>query len=737
MSLLRLPHSNKHPRLNIPSPHSRPQTRRTRTRCAYDSTVQNLAIGAHTRVIFQGFTGRQATANAIESLAWGTQIVGGVTPGKSRGFHPAPALAHLPVFPTVKEAVKELKPDATGIYVAAGNAFEAIKEALEAEIPLIVAVAEHIPLHEMLHIHSILRTQSKSRLVGANAPGIISALGHCRIGFQPLPCFSPGHVGIVAKSGTLSYEAVAALTRAGIGQSLCIGMGGDILAGTDFVDALEVLTRDPDTHGIVLIGEIGGTAEEEAAEWISQYNATEANPKPIAGLVAGKIVRPGTIMGHAGAFASLGESTAQEKYSRLDAAGVRMVQHPSDFGLTMSKLLPEFYASSSSSSSSPFQSQVQRRGLHTRARRSVTHTQVRSLFIDGPAAEELCTRGLHPLVFYDGEGPEFSALPGPEYILSMTVDRSARMPCILVGRVDQDSDLPEPENLVDIARFPLEDLDDLRKHLPAISKYLTVPLVPKTRKLSEKALSSVLLRLHIMFGHYDAISVSVTLLRTALASKGFLVHSPRFVLDDAAFRSAGRHVELHTNPSATRTLDPQEHGAQKDHGIVYVKLGPQPLNRGDDPLEYARHAIGTLVNGAGLAMNTVDMLSSYGDLSSPVGVRVRAANFLDTGGKATAETVKASFALLLADPRVKVIFVNVFGGLTLGDMIARGILLAFHELKLEERAMPVVVRIRGTNEEEGQRMLRESGLKGLWSFDDFGDAAKKCVELAEAALKGE
>ncbi|KAK4909484.1 hypothetical protein LTR28_000175 [Elasticomyces elasticus] len=175
--------------------------------------------------------------------------------------------------------MEQLKPDATAIYVAAHQAAEAIEEAIEAEIPLICAVAEHIPLHDILRIHSMLETQSKSRLVGANAPGIISPIGKCRIGFQPLPTFAPGHIAIVAKSGTLSYETVASITRAGLGQSLCISMGGDVVAGTSHVDALRVFENDPDTEGIIIVGEVGGRAEEEAAEWIKDYKKRSKNPK--------------------------------------------------------------------------------------------------------------------------------------------------------------------------------------------------------------------------------------------------------------------------------------------------------------------------------------------------------------------------------------------------------------------------------------------------------------------------
>ncbi|KAI9839904.1 MAG: hypothetical protein M1819_000096 [Sarea resinae] len=182
-------------------------------------------------------------------------------------------------YPLSAVAKEQLKPDATAVFVAANHAARAIEEAIEAEIPLVVPVAEHVPLHDLLRIHSILKTQSKSRLVGANSPGIISPNGHCRIGFQPLTSFSPGCIGVVAKSGTLSYETVASTTEVGLGQSICIGMGGDVLAGTNFVDALRVFEHDQATEGIIIVIEIGGTAEEEAAEWIKDYHARTLIPK--------------------------------------------------------------------------------------------------------------------------------------------------------------------------------------------------------------------------------------------------------------------------------------------------------------------------------------------------------------------------------------------------------------------------------------------------------------------------
>lgn len=185
----------------------------------------------------------------------------------------------------------------------------------------------------------MLRSQSKSRLVGANAPGIISAIGRCRIGFQPLPTFSPGHIGIIAKSGTLSYETVGSLTRAGVGQSLCIGMGGDVIAGTNFVDALKVFETDDDTQAIILVGELGGTSEEEAADWIKDYNRRVSNPKPIAACIGGFQAKPGKVTGHAGAWTGLGEGTSEVKYKALEAAGVTMVDHPAKFGGVMKDIL--------------------------------------------------------------------------------------------------------------------------------------------------------------------------------------------------------------------------------------------------------------------------------------------------------------------------------------------------------------------------------------------------------------
>ncbi|KAF7350595.1 Succinyl-CoA ligase [ADP-forming] subunit alpha, mitochondrial [Mycena sanguinolenta] len=663
-------------------------------RLSYEDTVGNLKIGTHTRVIFQGFTGRQATANAQESLAWGTNIVGGVTPGRD-GMHPV--LKELPVFPTVRAAVEQLKPDATGIYVAAHQAAAAIEEAIEAEIPLIVAVAEHIPVHQMLKIHSMLKSQSKCRLVGANAPGIISAIGRCRIGFQPLPAFTPGHVGIVAKSGTLSYETVASLTRAGLGQSLCIGMGGDIVAGTDFVDALSVFEHDAQTYGIIIVGEVGGRAEEEAAEWITEYRKRASQPKPIAALVAGKVVKPDYVMGHSGAWAGRGEKSAEQKYQLLQDAGAVMVSHPAKFGEVMLGLLA---TSTKDRKNGPAAlPSIQRRHYHmSRPRPGSQISQRRTLhFQAGQAADLLSRHGISTT--RDATAEEI-----PQ-VVSVTIDRSGRSPCFLVC----------PTLDTDPKSIPFDFRDGPTAE--AIAKVLEHLRIDRTASIALSAAQHLLSVLHKIFMEYEGVAIEVQI-AIAADTGDLLVFAPQFTFDDAAFKSCGRHPKLHAlRDVSPSVIDPMELAAEAD-GIVYVKLGPQDTN---DP-EFQSYNIGTLVNGAGLAMNTVDAL-----LLPPH--HARATNFLDTGGKATSETVKKSFALLLADERVKVIFVNIFGGLTLGDMIARGILLAFQELGLEERGMPVVVRIRGTNEAEGQRILAESGLK-IFAFDGFEEAAAKCVELA-------
>lgn len=651
-------------------------------RCGYEDTIGNLKIGKDTRVIFQGFTGKQATANAKESINWGTNIVGGVTPGKN-GEH-----LGRPVFPTVRKAMEKVKPDATGIYVAAHQAPAAIEEAIEAEVPLIVAVAEHIPIHDIMRIHSILKTQSKSRLVGANAPGIISAVGRCRIGFQPLPCFMPGRVGIVAKSGTLSYEAVASTTRAGLGQSLCIGMGGDVIAGTNFVDALKIFEHDDDTEGIVLIGEIGGSAEMHAAEWIEEYNTRTPNPKPISAIIGGINSAHGRVMGHAGAFTLQGEPNALAKIKRLEKAGVTIVNHPAKFGVSMKMLLGKSGPASSGASAI---SVSQQRGIHTVRRvrstvqsqliRSSPQVQKRSLYIrENLALDLLRERGIN--------ASEYSG-KGRRRMLAVAVNRDTRSPCIIASpAIDQENPHIGAKNFPFDYRALLEPSQILE-----IAKHLQL------EGSSKESLPKLINGLIDLYMKKEAF-----LLETLVVERlgDLKVVGAHFSFDDAAYRSTKRQGDIH----ALRQIedeDSHEVEAEKD-GIVYIKLA-------------GNGNIGTLVNGAGLAMNTVDALADAGG---------KAANFLDTGGKATSETVKKSFEVILQDERVKVIFVNIFGGLTLGDMIANGILLAFKELDMK---IPIVVRIRGTHEAEGQRIIAESGLS-LHAFDDFEEAAAKAIDLA-------
>ncbi|KAJ5677147.1 uncharacterized protein N7477_002780 [Penicillium maclennaniae] len=642
----------------------------------YADTLHNLKIGAHTKVLFQGFTGKQATANVKESLEWGTKIVGGVKPGVE-GEH-----LGLPIFPSVKAAQEKAKPDASAIYVPGNQTAQAIEEAIEAEIPLVVAVAEHVPIHDILRIHSMLQTQSKTRLVGANCPGIISAIGKCRIGFQPLPCFAPGNVGIVAKSGTLSYETVASTTRAGLGQSLCISMGGDVLAGTNFVDALKIFEHDPDTEGIILVGEIGGTAEMDAAEWIKDYRQRTQNPKPIMALVGGLEAPPGRIMGHAGAWAAPGEPDAQTKYQALERAGAVMVNHPEKFGEGMKTLLGN---ASRMSTSSIHGTGSQKRGLHTMRRITPTlrpmHQQKRNLYIKQFQAFDILKQKSIPV----NEAPLNS-----DASISISVDRAALSPCIIAS--------PSASQPDEARRFPFaytQTSFDNSPILADVSSYLGLPESAKGK------LVDLVQALWEIFKEKEAFNLE-TRVGTS-ADGGLEVHAASFGFDDAAFRSSKRQKEIHSLRDFAEAV-PEEVEAEKD-GIVYVKLEGEG-------------SIGTLVNGAGLAMNTVDALTIHGG---------HCANFLDTGGKATSETVKSSFRIICSDPRVSAIFVNIFGGLTRCDMIAEGIILAFRDLHMK---VPVVVRLRGTNEELGQKMIAESGLP-LHAFDGFEDAAKKVIALAQ------
>ncbi|KAH6873955.1 succinate-CoA ligase [Thelonectria olida] len=303
----------------------------SRSWASYEQTISNLNISKSTRVIYQGL-GKAASINAKETIEYGTNIVGGVSPGKGGHSH-----LGFPVFNTVREAMDTVKPHASCLFVPAQSAAQAIIESIEAEVPLVVSVAEHIPLNDMLRVQEVLRSQSKTRLVGPNCPGII-APEQCRVGFMPYRQYSRGCVGIVSKSGTLSYEAVGSTTAAGLGQSIVVGMGGDPLPGTTLADGLKLFFTHEETKGIIVIGEIGGEAELEAAELIREYRKS-ADPKPIIAMVAGRTAPEGRTMGHAGAVLSSRDASAAFKAQALEDAGAVVVPHPGVMGSTMRALL--------------------------------------------------------------------------------------------------------------------------------------------------------------------------------------------------------------------------------------------------------------------------------------------------------------------------------------------------------------------------------------------------------------
>ncbi len=279
-----------------------------------------VLIDRSTRLIVQGITGREGTFHAKAAAAYGTQVVGGVTPGKGGTTHEG-----WPVFDTVADAVRETGANATVIFVPPPFAADAIMEAADSNIPLAVCITEGIPVLDMLKAMAVLRA-SRTRLIGPNCPGIITA-GQAKAGIIPGHICKEGRVGIVSKSGTLTYEAIHQLTKLGLGQTTCIGIGGDPLIGTSFIDALALFADDDQTEAVVMIGEIGGSAEQEAAEWI------QANfKKPVVGFIAGQTAPPGRRMGHAGAIISGGKGTAAEKMEALTTAGVRVVKSPADIG---------------------------------------------------------------------------------------------------------------------------------------------------------------------------------------------------------------------------------------------------------------------------------------------------------------------------------------------------------------------------------------------------------------------
>src|SRR5438046_1023009 len=287
----------------------------------------SILVDRNTRLLVQGFTGKEGTFHAQQAIAYGTTVVGGVTPGKGGTTH-----LDLPVFDTVAKAVQASKANASVIFVPPPFAADAIMEAADAGVPLVVCITEGIPAVDMARAWNFLRGKA-TRLIGPNCPGIISP-GKCKIGIMPAPSHKEGNVGVVSRSGTLTYEAVGQLSKLGIGQSTCIGIGGDPIIGTNFLDALELFNADPDTHAIIMIGEIGGNAEETAAAYI------KANvKKPVIGFVAGQTAPPGRRMGHAGAIIAGGSGKAEDKIKAMQAAGITVCSTPAEIGATVQSRL--------------------------------------------------------------------------------------------------------------------------------------------------------------------------------------------------------------------------------------------------------------------------------------------------------------------------------------------------------------------------------------------------------------